>query len=305
MANLPELSQFDSVYQIEVTDPVQGGASGVTNTPLKNLANRTKWLKDRVDQGLRTNGTLLYEYATDKTLELEHIGKHLQISYTGIGGNTLTIPTAGVSNGQLLSVEGAGAALSTLGGVAGVATLIPGMQIVIRFNGTAWEIFGTNDIGSVVAYARNIAPVGYLKCNGAAVSRTVYARLFAIIGTTFGVGNGSTTFNLPDLRGEFIRGWADDRSVDTGRAFGSAQQGSIMAIDSTGVNQIYSAVMTSVSVAANAALVAQRTGLDFDPNGATNYPNTTSAYANGDGSGGFDYGVVRPRNVALLYCIKF
>lgn len=50
MANLPESSTFDAgVYQIETTDPVVGGASGVTNTPLKNLANRTKYLKDHVD----------------------------------------------------------------------------------------------------------------------------------------------------------------------------------------------------------------------------------------------------------------
>ena len=50
MANLPESSIFDAgVYQIETTDPVIGGPSGVTNTPLKNLANRTKYLKDHVD----------------------------------------------------------------------------------------------------------------------------------------------------------------------------------------------------------------------------------------------------------------
>jgi microcystin-dependent protein len=306
MANLPELSQFDSVYQIETTDLVQGGADGVTNTPLKALTNRTKWLKDRVDMGLRTNGTLAYTYTVDKTLEVEHIGKHLKIQHTGGLGNTLTIPTAGVADGQLLSLEGVGTNLMTLAGVAGVSSFFPGMQIIIRFNGASWEIFQTNDVGKVISYARSVAPIGYLKCNGAAISRTTYARLFSIIGTTFGVGDGSTTFNLPDLRGEFIRGWDDGRGIDSGRAFGSAQQGTIHAIDSTGINQIYSAVMTSASLgSANAALVAQRTGLDYDASGATNYPNTTAAYANGDGSGGFDYGISRPRNVALLYCIKF
>lgn len=161
------------------------------------------------------------------------------------------------------------------------------------------------EVGKIEWFARNTAPTGYLKANGAAVSRTTYANLFGVIGTTFGAGNGSTTFNLPDLRGEFPRGWDDGRGVDAGRVFGSAQQGTIHAIDSTGDDQIYTAVMTSVSVASNPLLVAQRTGLDYDPNGATNYPNTTSAYSNGDGSGGFFYGVARPRNVALLACIKF
>lgn len=77
--------------------------------------------------------------------------------------------------------------------------------------------------GAVMTFAMNTAPTGWLKANGAAVSRTTYAALFSAIGTTFGVGNGSTTFNLPDLRGEFMRGWDDGRGVDSGRAFGSAQ----------------------------------------------------------------------------------
>ena len=67
------------------------------------------------------------------------------------------------------------------------------------------------------------APDGYLKCNGALVSRTAYAYLFAIIGTTFGAGDGSTTFALPDMRGEFLRGLDDGRGVDAGRVLGSWQ----------------------------------------------------------------------------------
>ena len=77
--------------------------------------------------------------------------------------------------------------------------------------------------GSVHMMATTTAPSGYLKCNGAAVSRTTYADLFAIIGTTHGAGDGSSTFNVPDLRGEFVRGWDDSRGVDSGRSFGSSQ----------------------------------------------------------------------------------
>jgi microcystin-dependent protein len=77
--------------------------------------------------------------------------------------------------------------------------------------------------GTIIHVAMNTAPTGYLKANGATVSRTTYANLFAAIGTTFGNGDGSTTFGLPDLRGEWVRGWADDRAVDTGRTFGSTQ----------------------------------------------------------------------------------
>lgn len=77
--------------------------------------------------------------------------------------------------------------------------------------------------GDIFFTARETAPPRSLKANGAAVSRTVYSALFAAIGTRFGAGNGSTTFNLPDLRGEFLRGWDDARGVDLGRALGSAQ----------------------------------------------------------------------------------
>ncbi len=60
--------------------------------------------------------------------------------------------------------------------------------------------------GMVMAYGGSSAPNGWLLCNGSAVSRTTYADLFSIIGTTFGVGDGSTTFNLPDLMGRMILG---------------------------------------------------------------------------------------------------
>lgn len=77
--------------------------------------------------------------------------------------------------------------------------------------------------GSVYTFAGATVPTGWLKCNGAQLSRTTYAALFAVIGTTYGAGDGSTTFALPDLRGEFVRGVDDGRGVDAGRALGSKQ----------------------------------------------------------------------------------
>ncbi|MBP2632150.1 MAG: Tail Collar domain protein [Firmicutes bacterium] len=77
--------------------------------------------------------------------------------------------------------------------------------------------------GAVEYFARISAPAGWLKADGSAVSRTDYANLFAAIGTTFGIGDGNTTFNLPDLRGEFVRGFDDGRGVDSSRSLGSWQ----------------------------------------------------------------------------------
>ncbi len=88
--------------------------------------------------------------------------------------------------------------------------------------------------GMIMDFASPSAPVGWLKCNGVAVSRTAYAALFAAIGTTWGAGDGFNTFNLPDFRGEFRRGWDDGRGVDVGRAFGSFQAQAIQSHTHTG-----------------------------------------------------------------------
>lgn len=65
---------------------------------------------------------------------------------------------------------------------------------------------GSVPIGGVIAYAGGSPPVGYLNCDGSAVSRSVFAPLFSTIGTTYGSGDGATTFNLPDLRGRVVAG---------------------------------------------------------------------------------------------------
>lgn len=78
-------------------------------------------------------------------------------------------------------------------------------------------------VAAIAGFPLASAPIGWLKANGAAVSRTAYADLFARIGTTFGAGDGSTTFNLPDYRGEFLRGFDDGRGLDSGRTLNSVQ----------------------------------------------------------------------------------
>lgn len=87
----------------------------------------------------------------------------------------------------------------------------------------AWRLLTGDEPGTYVFSASGIQPFGTLPCNFAAVSRTVYSGLFAKIGTTYGAGDGSTTFNVPETRGEFFRGWDDGRGVDSGRMIGSWQ----------------------------------------------------------------------------------
>lgn len=74
--------------------------------------------------------------------------------------------------------------------------------------------------GTVASFAGSTAPAGWLLCNGAAVSRTTYAALYAAVGTTYGAGDGSTTFNVPDARGRAIIGAGAGTGL-TNRALGA------------------------------------------------------------------------------------
>lgn len=74
---------------------------------------------------------------------------------------------------------------------------------------TAWAdlpYYGLSPAGAMSIYAGSSAPDGWLLCDGSAVNRETYSTLFAVIGTTYGSGDGSTTFNVPDMRGMFPRG---------------------------------------------------------------------------------------------------
>ena len=143
----------------------------------------------------------------------------------------------------------------------------------------------TDLVGEVAFFARSSPPNGWLKANGAAVSRTTYADLFAAIGTTFGAGDGRTTFNLPDLRGEFVRGLDDGRDVDGGRRLGTAQE---------------DAIKTHTIAVPNSGFEGSVQGSWFYAergNGNNSQRENTITY-NGENE-------TRPRNIALLACIKY
>lgn len=146
---------------------------------------------------------------------------------------------------------------------------------------TTESIISSVQAGSVVYHAANAAPTGFIKANGATVSRTTYADLFASIGTLYGAGDGSSTFEVPDLRGEFMRGFDDGRGVDASRVFGSTQADELKAHTHT--------ILKHFGGATNPGNVAsgETVSVGSDNTGATGGTET------------------RPRNVALLACIKF
>jgi len=171
------------------------------------------------------------------------------------------------------------------------------------FNGTNWNCV-TTPAGTVDYFANSTSPVGYLECNGQAVSRTQYPELFTAIGIVYGAGNGTTTFNVPDLRGEFIRGADNGKGIDAGRVIGTGQAGTLIVGDfdpTPTPGSLYSASGTYQNL------------YGADPFDASSYsPATTQAAfatssvvaATAASLPGY-FGITRPRNVALLPCIKY
>jgi phage-related tail fiber protein len=137
--------------------------------------------------------------------------------------------------------------------------------------------------GAVSFFATSTAPTGWLKANGASLSTTAYTDLFARIGYTFG-GSGAN-FNLPDLRGEFLRSLDDGRGIDTGRGLGTWQEGTYVS------DQAWQTITI---------------GIAYEDGPSPGVWQSGSSGGGAAGTGRTSYWHrVKPRNVALLACIKY
>ena len=164
--------------------------------------------------------------------------------------------------------------------------------------------------GAVMPFAMNAAPSGWLAANGAAVSRTTYAALFTAIGTTYGAGNGSTTFALPDLRGYFVRGSGTNADLTASGTFGAKQADAFKSHKHPATTSeegkhkhtynTHTAVFNLQGGSSGGAV--QNIMRNPDTNGqtseATAHSHTITMTETGDTE-------TRPKNIALLYCIKF
>jgi microcystin-dependent protein len=134
--------------------------------------------------------------------------------------------------------------------------------------------------GAIMDFAMNAAPTGWLACDGALVSRATYAALFAAIGTTWGAGDGSTTFQLPDMRGYFRRGVGTNSDGTAAGAFAAKQ-----------VDELKSHFHNMGTLRNDATTGSGVPILGLDIGGVT-----TAI----DGGGA----ETRPKNIAVLTCIK-
>ena len=129
------------------------------------------------------------------------------------------------------------------GNINGATTVVLRFQyeeVEIIFDGSTWHapVYDPFPPGSTMLWWTDTAPTGWTFLEGQAISRTTYPRLFAFFGTTYGVGDSSTTFNLPDSRGRFPRFWDHAKAIDPDRATRTAPSGtSIVAGDHVGTEQ--------------------------------------------------------------------
>lgn len=255
VASISEQEIFDEeVREVEIDDPVAGGISGPVNILGKALANRTKWLKAQIVLLVARAAALETLIGSTNMNEVLLKANNLSdVPNKAIARSNLGVSASGHDHDSayckkslnLSDVESAAVARTNLGvadihfvssapgvvlgknGDIAIQEVVNATPIIYKKENEVWvPTIGSQNTeipGVFKWFAGPTAPAGYLKCNGQAVSRATYAALFSAIGTRYGLGDGSNTFNLPDVRGNVIRGYDDGRGIDPARALGSEQ----------------------------------------------------------------------------------
>ncbi|WP_409520025.1 phage tail protein [Pantoea sp.] len=320
----------EGVYQIEVSDPVLGGPDGISNRQAKQLASRTMYLKQQVEKG----GSDLAKHIAAADPHTQYAPK---ASPTFTGTPTAPTPENSDNSKKLATTEFVSKALAALAGTApetldtlkeladalgndpNFATTvlnklaeklakdqngadIPDPALFVKNLGLGEG--SALPVGVPVPWPSATPPTGWLKCNGAAFTAAQYPKLALAY----------PALKLPDLRGEFIRGWDDGRGVDSGRALLTNQEATSIrtaALDYYGNDN---------STAENGALV----GTAFSQADSTNLSQPGAARSPNNGSlGGIlhDNSMIctqsqggkltdsiwitsRPRNIALNYIVR-
>lgn len=393
MANLTETSTFDAnIYRIDQTDPVQGwdgSTIGVSNEQAQKLANRTQWLKSRVDLGARYTAILPFapiSSGATKTVSAAETKGLIHRIDTSTYDAVFNLPLAASCDdgaNMLVTVEPGASLRYLIGGGKHCIISISGSDTIfdpetstsyasymlhpftavriIKIDTTKWMVLKDisaerSPAGIVSPWAVDTPPYGWLECNGAAVSRTTYARLFTNLGIAFGAGNGTTTFNIPDLRGEFIRGWDNGRGIDNDgfvlQATTTSGSANVTNADTTGLIAGMSITGAGIPVGTTIASITNSTTFVLSANATAtanfvsltvskvrafgslqldqfelhthkisrlqNVVNstspTTAAIGDWEGVGNVQStdnvqpvggAETRPRNIALMYCIKY
>ncbi|EEV6187953.1 tail fiber protein [Escherichia coli] len=320
MANLPETPQWESgIYQIEVSDPVLGGPDGISNRQAKQLASRTSYLKQKVEKS-----------GTDLAAHIAAVDPHTQYatkaSPTFTGTPTAPTPANGDNSKKLATTEFVAKALAALAGSAPetldtLKELADALGNDPNFATTVLNKLAEKlakdqngaDIPEPALFVKNLGlgegsalpvgvpvpwplatpPTGWLKCNGAAFSSEMYPKL----------AKAYPANKLPDLRGEFIRGWDDGRGIDAARALLSIQNGMLekhrhIVVANDGYDTKDEWELATIFK----KTYTQGRGLDATNTGGSLTPSPTLHSRGSIGNTGGSE--TRPRNIAFNYIVR-
>ena len=221
---IDDVEQSDGTFTISTTPEVRvilntGATAGEKvrvrrksqpNVDLVDFVNGSVLTETELDRAYRHNRYLAEEAGelSAAALDLEGVIQSNQIADGAVGTTKLddgAVSTIKIADDAVNASKLDETVSYTVNGLSSTGNV----SITGDLNITGdYKVNGSNLIptGMVSAYAGNTAPTGYALCNGSAVNRTAQAALFAVIGTTYGIGDGSTTFNLPDLRGRVVAG---------------------------------------------------------------------------------------------------
>ncbi len=292
-------------------------------TPATILASLKKGIAAQIDTqsgnyALDTGAADAYVIALDPPITAYPNGLTVRFRAANTNTGASTLNAGGGVVGLRNNVDGALVAGDIPVGTIVTATYITALT---RFNITSVVASQTltqtaadlrylslaNEVGTMRFVPANAAPTGYLKMNGALVSRTTYAALYAFavasgnisandgawVSGQFSPGDGSTTFRLPDYRGYFLRSWDDARGIDAGRAIGTVQADSV-------IEHIHKTTLAgSQSIGAGGSTV---TSSNSTINGGTILSSGMRDAADSAWIGGTE---TRPVNLAALACIKY
>jgi microcystin-dependent protein len=272
---------------LDRVDEAIAGTTSVSTTGGTTVLTSNNFTSDESRAAiLLVTGTLV----SNATIQIPSVSKIYVVDNATVGSFTLTIKTSG--------------------GTGAVVTQGRAQQVVC--GGTNCTVVDHGPpAGAIMAWSTATVPTGWLECDGSAVSRTTYSALFAVIAETYGDGDTSTTFNLPDLRGEFIRGFDNGAGNDPDAA-SRTDRGDGTTGDNVGTKQDEEfllhghpirAITTGVTTQGwdtTGALVRTTLGTPGNLSAFTGTPSNSAGELLG-GEGGTE---TRPRNVAIMWIIK-
>ena len=284
--------------------PVANGGTGATTEA--GARNNLIAAKSGANTDITSLGSLM-----DNTISGDKVdgGTISNFTSTGIDDNSaataMTIDTSGnVGLGTTVpqsSLDVAGEVRIGSTGVTCTASNAGGLRYVSGSlevcDGTQWAQVGgsqnSNPAGEVRSFATATCPAGWLNANGQVVSRTTFTELFSAVGETYGSGDGSTTYKVPDYRGYFLRGWDQGRGADPDSATrgdrGDGTLGDNIGTIQTGQIQSHAHSYTRGYLSVH--------GHRGGGNGIVVAQGTAST----SGAGGLE---TRPININVLYCIS-